>query len=145
MGSHWSLRDSKFVQVFRTFLSILADLNNAVICMASTRLLISKASNPYTNHLVTVPSTPITSLSCSIVFFQFSSKVLVLISLFAFFQIYPAVSWNGKVHYSVGFLFLSFFFFCWLSLGLVVWPRLVDPFVSQNYYSFCYYLIFSSS
>ena len=31
-----------------------------------------------------------------------------------------------------GSLFGRFFFFCWLSLGLVVWPRLGCPFVSQN-------------
>ena len=30
------------------------------------------------------------------------------------------------------FSFFFFFLFCWLSLGLVVWPRLDDPFVSQN-------------
>ena len=39
------------------------------------------------------------------------------------------VSQNGKLHYSVCSLF---FFFFWLLLGLVVWPRLDDPFVSQN-------------
>ena len=26
-------------------------------------------------------------------------------------------------------LFFSFFFFCWLSLDLVVWPRIGDPFI----------------
>ena len=36
---------------------------------------------------------------------------------------------DGKVYYSSGSLF---FFFCWLSLGLIVWPRLGDPFVFQN-------------
>ena len=47
----WILRDSKFPQVSRTLLSILADLNNAVVFMVSTRLLISKSSNPnYCHH-----------------------------------------------------------------------------------------------
>ena len=32
---------------------------------------------------------------------------------------------NGKVHES------EFLFFYWLSLGLVVWTRLSDPFLSQ--------------
>ena len=31
MVFHWSLSDSKFPQVSRTLLSILADLNNAVV------------------------------------------------------------------------------------------------------------------
>ena len=51
-------------------------------------------------QLVTPP------LSCSIVFFQFSCRFLVLICLFAFFQCYLVVSRNGKVHYSAGSLFL---------------------------------------
>ena len=43
-------------------------------------------------------------------FFQFSCRVLVLISLFAFFQFYRDVSRNGKVHYSADsfvFIFLT--------------------------------------
>ena len=42
-------------------------------------------------------------LSCSTIF-QFSSRVSVLISLFAFLQFYPVVNRNGKVHYSAGSL-----------------------------------------
>ena len=59
--------------------------------------------------------------------FQFLSKVLVLMALFAFFQFCSVVCSDGKVHYSAGSLF-----FLLLSLGLVVWARLDDPFVSQN-------------
>ena len=37
------------------------------------------------------------------------------------------ISRNDKVHYSAGSIF-----FCWLSLGLVVWPILGDSFLFQN-------------
>ena len=40
--------------------SSLRDLNNAVVSMVSTGHLICKSSNPFTNPLVTVLSTPIT-------------------------------------------------------------------------------------
>ena len=40
--------------------------------------------------------------------------------------------WNGKVNSSTGSLFL-------LSLGLVIWPRLGDPFVSQNSREFSFF------
>ena len=53
----WSLSDSKSPQVSRTLLSIL---NNAVVWIVSTSLLISKSSSPFTNPLVTVPRAPIT-------------------------------------------------------------------------------------
>ena len=57
MVFHWSLSDSKSPQVFRTFLSILVVLNNVVVWMVSTRVLISKSSSPFNNPLVTVPIT----------------------------------------------------------------------------------------
>ena len=55
------LSDSKSPQVSWTLPSILADLNNTVVWMVSTRPLIFKSSNLCTNRLVTVPSGPITT------------------------------------------------------------------------------------
>ena len=55
MVFHWSLSDSKSLQVSRTLLSILANLNNAVVWMVSTLTLISKSSSLFTNSLVAVP------------------------------------------------------------------------------------------
>ena len=60
MVFHWSLSDSKFSQVSRTLLSILVDLNNAVVWMVSACPLISNSSGSIINPLVTVPSAPIT-------------------------------------------------------------------------------------
>ena len=60
MVFHWSLSDSKSLQISRTLLSILAVLNNAVIWMVSTRPPTSKFSSPFSNPLVTVPNAPIT-------------------------------------------------------------------------------------
>ena len=56
MVFHWRLSDSKYPQVSRTLLSILAVLNNAVVWMVSTRLPTSKSSSPISNPLVTVPN-----------------------------------------------------------------------------------------
>ena len=61
MVSHCSLSDSNSPQVSRTLLSILADLNNAVVWMVSTLPVISKSTSPFTQHLVTVSSAPITT------------------------------------------------------------------------------------
>ena len=69
------------------------------------------------------------SPSRSIVFFQFPSKVQVLILLFTFFQFYSVVSRDSKVD---NFANSLFFFFCRLSLGLVFWPRFGDPCVFQS-------------
>ena len=57
---HWSLSDSKSLQVCRTALSILAVLNNVVVWMVSTRPPTSKSSSLFYNSLVTVPKAPIT-------------------------------------------------------------------------------------
>ena len=58
MVFHWSLSD-KSPQVSRSLLSILIDLNNAVVWIVSTRPLIFKSSCPFTNPLATVPRSPI--------------------------------------------------------------------------------------
>ena len=151
MVSHKSLNDNKSPQVCRTLFSILADLDNAVVWMITSRplipsfmyrfllLIISMAHVSIMNSIlmswlyILTAGFPVQVsifwwlygphqlqllsplFSCFIIF-QFSSKVLVFIFLFAFFQFYPVVSWNGKVHLSAGSLFC-----CWLSQGLVVW------------------------
>ena len=60
MVFYWSLSDSKSPQVSRTFRSILAVLDNAVVWMVSTRPPTSKSSNPFYSPLFIVPSAPIT-------------------------------------------------------------------------------------
>ena len=130
MVFHWTLSDSNSHEVFQTLLSILADINNAVVWMVSARPLISKSSSPGINSLVTVPRAPITiGINVTFMFqcfFQFPSKVEVFILLFTFFQFFLVVSRYSKVHIFASSLF------CWLLLGLVVWVRLNDPFVCQN-------------
>ena len=63
---------------------------------------ISKSSSPCTNPLVTVPRAQITIailVNFNVPhFFQFPSKVEVLIPLFSFFQFYSVVSRDNKVH-----------------------------------------------
>ena len=126
MVFHWSLSDIKSPQVSRTLLSILAVLNNAVVWMVSSRPPTSKSSSSFSNSFVTVPNAPITIgiiVTCVFhSFFQFPSKVEVLILLFTFFQFYSVVSWYSKVDYIASSLF------CWLLLSLVFWPGLGDPF-----------------
>ena len=115
MVFHWSLSDSKFPQVSRTLLSILAVLNNAVVWMVSTRPPTSKYTSLFSNPLVTVPNKPITIgiiVTCMLhcfcfVFFQFPSKVEVLILLLTFFQFYSVVIRDSKI----GNFASSLFFF----------------------------------
>ena len=116
MAFHWRLSDSKSPQFSRTLLNILAVLNNAVVWTVSTRPSTSKSSSPFSNPLVTVPNAPITIriiVTCMFhSFFQFPSKVEVLIPLFIFFQFYSVVSRDRKVDYFASSLFsFSFFFF----------------------------------
>ena len=89
--------------------------------------------------IITVPKAPITigiivTMFCS--FFQFSSKVEVLVSLFTFFQFYSVVSRDSKVDNFADFLSF-FFFFGWLLQSLVFWPRLGDPFVYKSPIGVC--------
>ena len=137
MVFHWSLSDSKSPQVSRTLLSILALLNSAVVWMVSTRPPTSKSSSPFCNPLVTVPNAPITiGIIVTLMFhsfFQFPSKVEVLILLFTFFQFYSVVSRDSKVDYFASSLFFSTL----LAAGSLPWsssdsksPQLFRPILS---------------
>ena len=87
MVSHWSLSDSNSAQVSRTLLSVLADLNNAVVWMFSTRPLISKSSSPCINLLVTVPRVPVRiGITVTFTFHSFFNTLTFFFFFFAFFQ-----------------------------------------------------------
>ena len=74
MVFHWRLSDSKYPQVSRTLLSILAVFNNAVVWMVSTRSPTSKSSRPFNKPLVTVPKAPITiGITVTFMFHSFFS------------------------------------------------------------------------
>ena len=76
MVFHWSLSDNKSPQVSVTLLSILVDLNNAVVLMVSSRPLIFKSSSPCNNPFVTVPSAPITTgITVTFVFHSFRNSL----------------------------------------------------------------------
>ena len=96
MVFHWNLSVSKSPQVSRNLHSILAVLNNAVVWMVYNRPPTSKSSSPFNNPLVIVSKAQITIglivTFMFIRFFQFPSKVEVLILLFTFFQLNSVVS-----------------------------------------------------
>ena len=117
MVFHWSLSDSKFPQIFRTLLSILADVNNIVVWMVSTRPLISKSSSPFNNPSLIVPRTPITiGIIVTFLFHSFSyslarSRYLSFFSLSFNFILWSAGTAKSTIH------------------PVLFWSKLGDPFV----------------
>ena len=88
MVSHWSFNDCKSFQVSRNFLSILSDLNNAVVWMVSYPLISMSYSSllnfwglpqVYQPYLVSL------SPSCSIEFNRF------------FFFVLLTITWSGRL------------------------------------------------
>ena len=113
MVFHWSLSDSKSPQVSRTLLSILVYLNNAVALQSlfesfddCTKSINYKWNN---RHFRVQPP----------------SKVVVLISLFTFFQLYSVVRLDSKVYNPASSHFYANYCKVWSS----GWDY---PFVSQN-------------
>ena len=137
MVFRWSLSDSKSPHVSKTLLSILADLSNAVVWVVSARPRISTYSRSFTNSLVTVPSSlfiignTVTFMIHNFFGFLARSKYMYL---FSFSLIYTL--WSAEMAKST---IRKVIFFCHLSLGLVFWPGLGDPLVSQNLREFCVY------
>ena len=129
MVFHWSLNDSESHQVSRTLLSILAVLNNVVVWMVSTPLLISKSSGPFNNPLVTVSKAPIPNgIMTTFIIHSFFFNSLARSWYLSFFLF----SFNFILRSAGTAKFCKFSFLCWLLYGLIFWPRLGDPFVYQN-------------
>ena len=86
MVFHWSLSESKSLHVFRTFLSILADLNKAVVWMVSICPPISNPSIPLSKRLCNVLSAP-TNISIPVMFPKYVSSLTQskYLSLFSFY------------------------------------------------------------
>ena len=125
------LSDSRSPQISKTLLCIQADLNNAAIWMVSSRPVISKSSSPCTSPLVTVSRAPIT-IGISVTSTTFP---IALQSTYLFFR-FLSILLGGQPGQQSS-QFGKFSIFCRLSLGLVVWPKLGDPFVSQNHRRVC--------
>ena len=106
----------KFLRIFFIFLT---NINNDVVWIVSTPPFISKSYSPFIDHLVTVPSAP-TSNGIIVtfmfhMFLKFFSKLQIFIFLLAFFQFYPIISQNDKVHCSAGFLSFVDYHYAWSS------------------------------
>ena len=107
MVFHWSLGDSKSPKVSRTFLSILAVLNNAVIWMVSTCPPTSKSSRPFANPLVTVPKAPITiGIIVTSIFHSFFKSLARLRYLSFFSHSFSFILWSAKTAKSTILQFL---------------------------------------
>ena len=109
MVFHMSLSDNRSPQVSSTLLGILADLGDAVVLIVSTRPVISKSPNPFTNPLVTVPSAQITiGITVTLMsrsFFNSQARSRYLTFFFAFFQFYSVVCFDSKIRNSWNPLF----------------------------------------
>ena len=113
----WSLNDGKSPQVFRTLLSILTDMNNAVVWIISTHPVISKSFCPCTNTFVTVPRAHITI--CIIITFMFHSFFNSLArskSLSLFSHSFNFIPWSTGTAKSTSLQVLFFFFFSFLLI-----------------------------
>ena len=133
MVSLWSLIDSKSPQVSRTLLSILADLNNTVVWMVSTRPLISKSTSPCTSLLLTVSRASITiGITVTFMFNSFFNSLAKSGYLFLFSLSFNFILSSAETAKST---IRQVLVFCWLLLGLVVWPRSVC--ISKSQRSLC--------
>ena len=131
MVFQWNLSDSKSPQVSRTLLSILADLNDVVVWIVSTRSLISKSSSSFINPLVTVQRAPITiSINITFIFQSFFSIPLQGQGIYPSFHFLSLLLCGQPGQQSQQFC--KFSIFCWLLLGLFIWPRLGILFVCRN-------------
>ena len=96
----WNLNDSKSPQITRNLLSILANLNNAVVRIVSILSLIPNFSNLFSKLLGTVLRvSTIIGITFTLLyqsFFQFSGKVQIFVYLLAALSTSPN-DWDCKI------------------------------------------------
>ena len=109
MVFHWSLSNSKSLQILGTLLNILTDLSIAVVWMISARPPILSPSSSLTKTLEIVPNTPI-SIGITVTFMfhsSFSSRARSkYMSLFSFSWVFTL--WSTGRQNSLLFLSLLF-------------------------------------
>ena len=130
---HWSLSDSKSPGLLSVFWPISTmiefELSSLVLlfpCPPVPVRILSWLYRTFQTQLVL-------SLSSSLVFFSSLAR-FKYISLFSLS--FSLTLWSAGTAKST-ICRLSFFFKYWLSLGLIVYLRLGDLFVSQNHWEFC--------
>ena len=128
MFSHWSLSDNKSSQVSRTLLSILANLNNAVVWMVSTRPVISKSSSPCTNPLVSVPRAPITiDVIVTFMFYNFFNSLARSRYLSLFSHSFNFSLWSDSTAKStiLQFSFFVDYYKIWSSIIIIIMMMMI--------------------
>ena len=113
----WKLSDNEFPQVFITLLSILADLNNAVVWMISARPLIQLflTPPPATKPLGIVPSAPTTiDVTVKFMFHSFFRSLanfndLFLFSFFNWFSLYGPLGRQSPLFGKFSFFVNNYF------------------------------------
>ena len=109
MVFNWRLSDSKFPQVSRTLLSILAVFSSAVVWMVSTRPQTSKSSRPFNNPLVTVPKAPVTiGINVTFMFHSLFNSLARSRYLSLFSDSFSFIQWSARTAKSTT---LQIFFF----------------------------------
>ena len=112
--SHTSLSDSNFFQVSRTFLSIIPDLNNAVVWMIYSHPFFFKSFSPFNNHSVTVPTSIFTiGINDTFIFHSFPIP-LQGPGINPFFHFFSILLCSKLGQQSPQFFKFFFFFFFWL-------------------------------
>ena len=108
--------------------------------MVSTRPLISKSPSPWTNPFMTEPGVPVTTdITVIIIFHSFGFFFPLLRQgqgTYLFFR-FTSILLCGQPEQQSPQFGLFTFFFSWLSLGQVVWPRFDYLFITQNPKEFC--------
>ena len=100
--------------------------------MVSTSPPTSKSSSPFSNPLVTVQNAPITiGIIVTCIFYSFFNSLARSWYLSFFSHSFCVILWSAGTAKSTILQFI-FFFFCWLLLSLVFWPRFDDPCVCRS-------------
>ena len=136
MVFQWSLSGSESPQVSWIFLSIQADLDNAVVWMVSIRPPTFMSSSPFNNPLVTVPKPPISiGIIVTFLFHSFFNSLARSRYLSFFSHSFSFILWSAWAAKST-VLQILFFLLIIIRSGLLAEIRL-SVCMSKSFRSLC--------
>ena len=123
MVFHWSLSESKSLQVSKNLLTIVAVLNNSVVWMVSIRPPTTKSSSLFNSPLVTVPKAPITiDIIVTFMFHGFFNSLARSRYLSFFSHSFSFILWSARIAKST-ILQILFFSIIIIRSGLLAGIR----------------------
>ena len=148
MAFHWSLINRKSPQISRTLLSILVDLNNAVVWIVYAPHFISRSSRPFINPLMVVRRGIRINITMTFIFHCYFSSLASSKYLSFFSLSFGFTRWSAGTVKSTIWHFLFFLLSIWSFVGdymIRLYLKIPEKFFHSGLYIYLEFILTNSN